>query len=459
MKKYGKILGRSIVLIEARSPGEHIFSMIFLPRLGVPLLGTILRKAGYNVVEMIENFYPLDWNIIANADAVVISTITCTALGAYDIAKKCRDLGKITIMGGSHATFLPEEATLHADYVCLFESEKSLLALMNALLLDEGDPLKIAGIAYRDVNGLMVQNKSEKIILNLDELPFPDYSLIYGHPKMSITPIITSRGCPFHCDFCSVIQMFPEMNYRSIENVIEEIKYQNPSHIFFYDDNFAVKKSRTKEILEKMLELPKCPTWSAQVRVDIAKDKELMDLIKKSGCEYLYIGLESINPKTLESYQKKLTVEEIKECIEIFRKYKINAHQMFVLGSEYDTKETLRLTYDFALKSGAATVQFLNLTPLPGTPLWEREKNNFLTRDWSLFDANHVVMRSKNITPYELQKETVKIMEKFYSLWRVISGLFTHGLLVAKLRYVGRLTLRKWIGDNLRYFEFLKSLK
>lgn len=459
MKNHNKILDRKIVLIEPRSPGEHIFSMILLPRVGIVLLAAILRKQGYDVTVMIENFHPLNWDVIKKTDLVGISIITCTTPRGYEIAQKCRDLGKITIMGGSHATFLPEEATLHADYVCLFESERSLLLLVNALLLDESDPSKIAGIAYRDIDGQMIKTKSEKIVLNLDELPFPDYSLIYGHPKMSITPIITSRGCPFHCDFCSVIQMFPEMNYRSVENVIEEIKYQNPSHIFFYDDNFAVKKSRTKEILEKMLKLPKCPTWSAQVRVDIAKDKELMDLIKKSGCEYLYIGLESINPKTLESYKKNLTVEEIKECMEIFRKYKTNVHQMYVLGSEYDTKETLRLTYDFALKSGAATVQFLDLTPLPGTPLWEREKNNFLTRDWSLFDANHVVVRPKNITPYELQKETVKIMKKFYSLRRVISGLLTHGLLVAKLRYIGRLTLRKWIRDNLQYFEFLKSLK
>ena len=149
--------------------------------------------------------------------------------------------------------------------------------------------------------------------------------------------------------------------------------------------------------------------WGAQVRVEVARDEELLQLLQRAGCKIVYIGLESINPATLENYNKQQTVEDINLSIRRFHQHGIRVHGMFVFGSDFDTVQTIRDTVDFALKARVDSVQFLTLTPLPGTPLLKAGSGGrLLTRDWELYDGHHAVFQPALMTPEQLQEETVK---------------------------------------------------
>lgn len=461
---------KNIVLIESRSPGSHIYSKVLLPRLGILLMGTILSDKGYNVTVFIENFHEIDWKVVGGADIVCISVITCTAPRGYKLAAMCKKMGKKVIIGGSHSTFMAKESAQYADYVCVFESEWSLPQLVDAIFLDNINPLSIKGLVFEDKHnrGSVVQTGPPRVVTesDMDAFPFPDFSLIYGRPKMSTMPIISSRGCPHSCDFCSVIVMFGrKMRYRSDESVIEEIKYQSigredPGQIFFYDDNFAINKTRTARILEKIMSIPegRRPKWMAQIDVGAAKDKELVRLMKRSGCMYVYVGFESVNEQTLAAYNKKQNLEEIETCIKTFNDEGINVHGMFVLDSRNDDQSVIDKTSDFIKRMDIATMQLLNMTPLPGTPLWAKEEKNLLTRDWSLFDGHHLVLKADKMPTYEMQIETIRAMKRFYSLPRALQKLVEGNWPVAGLRALGWNIVRKWAKDNKNFLELLMAI-
>ena len=135
-------------------------------------------------------------------------------------------------------------------------------------------------------DGKPVHNERRDACPMLDELPVPDLTLIVGHERMRSTPIMTSWGCPFACSFCSVTAMFGrKYRYRSAESVVAEIEQKRPRHIFFYDDNFAADVKRLKKLLRLMIERGVVIPWQSQVRTDVARDPELLDLMRRSGCQ------------------------------------------------------------------------------------------------------------------------------------------------------------------------------
>lgn len=410
---------RKVTLIEPKAPGYHVYSMIALPRLGMPLLGAMLKARGRDVIVYCQDISGVDLDDMRRSDLVGISTTTSTAPEAYRLADKAREAGIPTVLGGSHVTFLPDEALQHADYCVRREGEETLLELIEAI--ESGtEPIGIKGLSYRKGEEV-IHNPDRELICNLDSLPFPDLSLVKGNEKIGITPVATSRGCPFGCNFCSVTRMFGKgYRFRSVDNVIEELKQLKPEKVFFYDDNFTANRGHTKELLEKMLSTGITPKWTAQVRAEIARDKELLKLMKKSNCYFVYVGLESVNPETLKEFNKQQAVEEITESIRVIHEHGIMIHGMFVIGAENDTVQTVKQTVDFALKNKIDTVQIASLTPLPGTPIFDKmaREDRLLTRDWSLYDGMHVVYRPKNMSPYEMQKAVLLASKKFYSLYQ-----------------------------------------
>ena len=206
----------------------------------------------------------------------------------------------------------------------------------------------------------------------LDELPFPDLELIHGYENMKTMPIMTSWGCPFHCNFCSVTAMFGrKYRFRSAENIIAELKQRKPRKIFFYDDNLAADKKRLKELCQRMLDEDIVVPWSAQMRTDVVRDPELLDLMHRTGCFRAYLGLESVNQETLDAFDKHQSVDDIVQAIRILHEHGIESHGMFVLGADTDTMQSVRETVKFAMKNHIDTIQLAALTPLPGTPLYD----------------------------------------------------------------------------------------
>ncbi|MFO7783402.1 MAG: radical SAM protein [Desulfatiglandales bacterium] len=190
---------------------------------------------------------------------------------------------------------------------------------------------------------------------DLDSLPHPDFSLVRNWSPSNTCPVSTSRGCPYDCRFCSVIGMFGRRyRFKSVETALEELKHAvsvSKATKFIVDDNFAADKMRAKEILRGMIAEKIRTRWSAQVRTDVARDPELLRLMADSGCHTLFIGFESINPRTLEEYNEKQDLEDIISCIRKVRYHGIHIHGMFVLGGGVETIHRLSILQK-ALASG-----------------------------------------------------------------------------------------------------------
>jgi len=452
---------RNIYFIEAKSPGSHIFSFTALPRLGSILLGTILKRKGYNVKVFIEDIAPTAWNLLDDADMVCISAITPTTNRAFQIAERFRKRGVPVAIGGPHSTFLPDEGLKYADYVIRGEGEETLVELIEHI---EGNkPLNsIKGLSFKNDSGEAVHNPKRLLLKDLNASPIPDFNLVYKWEKSKVVPVATSRGCPFGCKFCSVIPMFGrKYRFKSIERILDEIRSAQPkkSHVFFIDDNFTANKQRTKELLRAMIENNIRIQWSAQVRTDVAKDPELLRLMKKAGCFAVYIGFESINPATLALYNKGQGLKDIEDAIRAVKSHSINIHGMFVLGSDTDDIETIKKTAKFAKKLDIDSIQFMVLTPLPGTPVFEELKSSgrLIHMDWSKYDAHHAVFEPKLMTAFELHVETLKAMARFYSWRTFFRNLWQFDFFYAVVCLYGKRSVKKSLRGARKYLDNLKE--
>jgi len=427
-----------IRLIEPKPAGINVFDRALLPRLGLPLIGRILADAGHNVRIYVEQLAPINWDDVLSADLVGFSTTTTTTPVAHAQAAPLRQAKIPTVIGGSHVTFLPDESLDHCDYVVRGEGQATMLELA-AALQGELNPQDILGLSYR-ADGRKIHNPDRPPCSpeTFAALPDPDLSLIVGHERMTNIPIMTQWGCPFNCDFCSVVAMFGRrVRARPVEAVLDELEhYQGRGSVFFYDDNFVVNKQRTKELLRGMIDRGLTPNWSAQVRAEVIYrdkrarewDTELLQLMRDSGCKMVYCGFESANPETLELYNKQQDVEDIRDSIRAFHAHGIQTHGMFVLGSDADDAASIQTTVDFAIDNEIDTVQFLMLTPSPGTAFWDRmtAEGRILSRDWSLYDGHHCVIQPTKMTPYELQLASYRAMGRFYSSRRALRQLATN---------------------------------
>jgi len=476
-----------IVLIEAAETGIfNIFQMHKMPRLGLPIIGKILADLGHQVSIYVENISPIDWPEVFSADLIGISALTPTAPRAYEIAETIRDKTRnISIVGGGpHFTFLPEEALKYFDFVVRGEGEKTIVELMEWLADPRPEEIKnILGLSYR-IGQKFFHNPDRPLLSSeeLDQLPFPDFNLIRGYKIKEVVPMQTSRGCPFDCTFCSVTAMFgKEYRFRSLNSImseLEELNKQNPgAKFFFYDDNFAASLPRAKSLLREILHRNIKFNWQTQIRAKDAKDRELMKMMAESGCIWLFLGLESVNPQTLKEYKKNQTVADIVEGVATIHEFGIKALGMFVAGSESDGINIAKEIVKVAKKILLDAIQIWALGPLPGTKVYNRLKDEgrllFLElgdKRWRLYDGIRVVIRPKNMTAWQLQISIKQAMASFYA-WRWLSKALLTALKFISFRswrdikdqaeslvlavYARRLT--KQAKDFLR--EHLKDLK
>lgn len=411
------------------------------PLMGPLCLGTILKEAGHEVTifrDSVKGVYDKgrDWlhETLTKVDVVAISIMTSTAERGYQIADAIRKATpKIKIiMGGPHATYMSEEALNHADLVVKGEGEK--------IILD--------AVENKNLTGIIQAPQVEE----LSRYPIPDLSILAEKnrpPRQA--PISTSRGCPFDCIFCTVSATFGrKCRFRENGQVLEEIKMrisEGYKKLFFYDDNFAINKERTKELLREMLKKRLKISWSAESRTDIAKDKELLELMAKANCNTMFIGFESVNPDSLAAYNKRQGVEDIKYCIKSLHENGIRVHGMFILGSDADDVNTAKDTVKFCHEMKIDSAQFAVLHPLPGSRLYDilESENRIFTKNWSLYDGSHVVFKPLKMTPIELQDKFLWAWKKFYS--------FRNPLYFAISRYV----LGNWEKANKTTIAELKT--
>jgi len=455
-----------VVFIEPRAPNLHIFSQFPLPRLGTLILGTMMKRRGWEVEVFVEELRAVRLDTLRDADLVGISTITSTAPRAYRLADRVRGMGVPVIMGGPHVTFLADEALDHADFVIRGEGEVPLAAFLDAWE-GERDFRRVPNLSFHAGDG-RVHNPREAAEPDLDALPFPDLTLLQPDRKAKLgrrtIPILTSRGCPYDCSFCSVTGMFgKKYRFRSTESIIRELRNYDDRRniIFFYDDNFAANRGRAKELLEAMIrENFKFP-WTTQVRADIARDAELVTLMKRAGCHTLYIGFESVNPGSLESMKKKQTVDQIRESVKVLRRHGIRIHGMFVLGFDEDDWQSIKATVKFAKKSKLTSTQFLILTPLPGSEWYEKmsSENRIAFRDWSLYDAHHAVFQPARFSLFDLQRAQIFSHKKFYSALELAKRFVRGWWLDCAISVYARKLNRSWKKKNRTFLKVVDLLR
>jgi len=361
---------------------------------------------------------------------------------------------------------MADEALEHADFIIRGEGEQTLMAFIDAR--EKGESFaEIPNLSYRH-DGRTVHNALRPFVRDLDQIPFPDLSLLKSTRKgiagLSSIPVQTSRGCPFDCSFCSVTGMFgKKYRFRSTENIIAELRRYNDRRnlIFFYDDNFTADRRRAKDLLEAMIRERFKFKWTTQVRADVAKDLELVRLMKQAGCHTLYIGFESVNPESLKAMKKKQTGEEIAEAIKILRRHRINIHGMFVYGFDEDDWETVKRTVKFAKRSKLNSTQFLILTPLPGSEFFDKvsTEDRIQFRDWALYDAHHVVFRPARLSLFDLQRAQIFSHKKFYSLKQMVGKTLKGKWLDLGIAGYARNLNRVWQKKNELYLKAIQLLK
>lgn len=408
-----------VLLINPSDSGYYYRLGAFYPPLGLAYLGAVLRREGHSVriVDMNVDDFDYKAGAFSDYDVVGISSDTVRIRLACDIALEAKKEGKKVIMGGPHPTFDFERLLKKgiADYVILGEGEESLPKLLRSI--SEGNPYpEIDGIAYR--KGEKIEVRPPKFIRNLDDLPFPDRDLLPlekyevkfdGKRAMSI---VTSRGCPFNCEFCSASQFMGLIwRKRSVENVLEEIEilYRKYGYraLIFFDDNFTLDPRRVIEISEGIMKRDMRISWWAFSRSDeVLGHEDMLQAMSKAGCKMLFIGFESASDDVLKEYNKKLRSEIAFEVVRTLKKFGIDVFASFILGATSETKDVAWKTVKFAkkiAKLGASIVQFSILTPYPGTRLFAKLRDKLFTRDPEKFDGTHLVFKHPNFSREEIE--------------------------------------------------------
>jgi radical SAM superfamily enzyme YgiQ (UPF0313 family) len=195
--------------------------------------------------------------------------------------------------------------------------------------------------------------------------------------------------------------------------------------------------------------------WTTQVRADVAKDLELVKLMQRAGCHTLYIGFESVNPKSLREMKKKQTVEEITHAIKVLKRHKLHIHGMFVYGFDEDDWKTVKKTVRFAKKTKLTSSQFLILTPLPGSEFFNKvvQQGRILLTDWALYDAHHAVFKPSRLSLARLQKAQIFSHKRFYSLFEILKKFLLGKWIDLGLAHYARNLNRLWKKKNKTFLK------
>ena len=379
------------------------------PRLSLPVLAS-LTPSDFSIEILDEYFDTIDFD--RNVDLIGITAMSTQAPRAYQIADEFRKRDKKVIMGGSHATALPEEALTHVDSVVIGEAE----GIWPRVLQDFQS------------SRLMKIYKSA-VFPSLEGLPIPRYDLLkeerYRLLKINF-PMQVGRGCPNRCEFCSVNQFFGHRyRHRPVEEVVGEIKKINKKGIVFVDDNIVGHPPFAKSLFEQLIPLK--IRWAGQISLNIAKDDELLDLAVRSGCALMFVGLETLSKKTFRDMRKTFfNSEEMGELLHKVQKRGILIRASIVFGFDEDAPDVFQKTVNFLVENKITYTDFNILTPLPATRIldqFERE-NRILDRDWSKYNFKNVVYQPKLMTKEELEEGFWRACRNFYSIPSIVKRNF-----------------------------------
>ena len=347
-------------------------------------------------------------------------------------------------MGGPHVSFLPDEALENgADFVVRKEGHATFPELIEAIEKKMTDFSHILGLSWKDADGKHIHNQDRPFCTQeeFERLPVPDIKLIHGYGKLTSVPILTQSGCTDRCEFCAVIQMCGrQIRHRTVESILTELKemiaiYGPGVSIFFCADNFFAQKSQAEELLREIIRQKLIIEGGLQMRIDtvcnkkLEVDDDLLSLIYEAGIKMVYLGLESPNQETLDIYGKRLTIRQIEVGVGALARKGLHTHGMFALGGDTDDETVFKKVVKFARRIRLHTAQFLDLMPLPGTPLYQRldGEGRILTKKWGMYNGQFAVIKPKLMSPHRLQVgsmwATAKFYSRFWTAWMIFLSL------------------------------------
>jgi radical SAM superfamily enzyme YgiQ (UPF0313 family) len=347
-----------------------------------------------------------------DAELVGLTVITGTAKRAYELAAQFRQQGKTVILGGPHVSLLPDEAAAHADAVCIGYAEDSWPRLLRD---------------YR--NGVMqaVYRQTEDFSLDRPDMPYAQRHLFPPGKFLTQAVFEATRSCVHDCEFCVAPSAWGRRQYQKpIDRVIDDIRQFGAKKIIFVDLNLISDREYARELFTRMI--PLRVQWFGLSTVLIAHDPELMNLLAQSGCKGLLLGLETVSPASLGDARKRFNGSvDFKTLIRDLHDRGIAVQGCFAFGLDHDTPDVFDATVDFAIDAAIDLPRFAILTPFPGTPLHHRlaAEGRILTRDWDLYDGQHVVFQPRAMSVRELAEGHERAWKQVYRysaiarrLWR-----------------------------------------
>lgn len=426
--RYGKALGKVGSLTEP---------------LGLAYLAAAIKKEGHHV-EIIDctlrNFEQekLDKKLQErNWGLIGITMLTPTYLRAKETIKDIKKkINSKIVVGGPHATIFPKqtmEETPEIDYAVIGEGEITTVELIKAL---EGkkDINEVRGIAYMEKGEIRI-NGIRPFIENIDEIELPARELLNMkeyvpaptyYKKLPSYVILTSRGCPFRCIYCSKI-FGNTFRFHSIERIIREmnilIEQYGAKEIIFRDDTFTINKEHVKNLCNEIIRLGlnKKIKWTCMTRVNLV-DKELLDLMAKAGCWSIHYGVESGSQRLLDLIQKDITLEQVKQAFKWTKEVGIEIKAFFMLGLPTETKEESTRTIEFTKEVDPDWIQVTITVPYPGTRLYELAKNDGTLKSfkwenyqtWAAWSDKELVYTPAGRDAEEIKALQKKAMRSFY---------------------------------------------
>jgi radical SAM superfamily enzyme YgiQ (UPF0313 family) len=405
---------------------NHVFHQFiykyYYPSLTLEQLAAITPKN--HLISLVdERWETIDTNW--DGDLVAISCLTHNAFHAYTLADTFRKKGKIVVLGGYHPSALPHEAKQHADSVVIGEAERSWPRLL------------------KDIEHHRLKSFYQAEPIPSEQIPAPQRR----SPKsFSIAPIQASRGCPYHCKFCTIHTVEGEkLRMRPIQNVIQEIQSLPSKHLFFADSTLTSNPTYTKNLFNQMKPLNK--TFSCYGNINIlGNDEKLLQAAQEAGCNLWLIGFESINQQTINNTGKHTNV--VKEYASTIKK--IHDHGMmimglFIFGFDTDYLPVFQDTYEAIQRWELDRAGFAILTPFPGTQLFKEfnTAGRILTKNWSQYNLKNVVFQPKHMSTSELSTGVARLVHEFYSVPNILRRILYDGHPTV-LRFINRI-----VGDYL----------
>jgi anaerobic magnesium-protoporphyrin IX monomethyl ester cyclase len=417
----------NILLVNPQSTSVFNTFGMSMPPIGLLYVAASLEQAGHSVVvrDLAADDGRLDNGDIRRADLVGISADTTRVGRALAIARRVSATGRPVVMGGPHPQFMAADvfAGGHVDYIVKGEGEVVFPNLLAALHNGE-DAASVKGLIIRDKGGLIETPPADPV--NVESIPFPARHLLdlnryrasmAGRP---ITPIVTSRGCPGACHFCSSSSFFGTgWRWRSAESVLAEIDEVYNRYGFravsFMDDNFTLAPPRVIQIVDGIIEGGYDLKWWNLSRVDtIVKNPAMVAKMAAAGSTTVYLGIESGNEDTLNSLGKNTKATDVVKAVEILRENNIESYGSYIIGNLNERASDVEKTIAMAVSLNTNIAQFSILTPYPGTKLYEEIKERIFCKRWKFYDGLHLVFCHPLINRHYLQILLIKAYVRFY---------------------------------------------